>query len=609
MITRRPLTCVVLALLLVAAAHAIMAHEQVAEKLRIHVFESDRHLARGELLLSSIVLLLGLPAAMLLSGALSSRAGERLAVRIEKLGLWAPAVFATAVSFLLTQFVTQHAWYTDDEQGYIFQMLTYREFHLTVPALQPEHLFYHPFVVVARIDAMGSHWSGIYPVVQPALMALSSFLGSPFLSQWLCVGLISYHAGALTTTLTRRRGYGILAAWLVATSPMLIGLSSTYHSAVPSTLLSVLAVRVLLVARDSGRWSHGALLGLLAGATFLTRSLEGTLIVVASGAVLAWTLRHRPRNTWRALLGFCAAGAPALLVYFAVNHGITGDMWTSAYHVWELHAGRVLGFGHGDMMWHRTHTPLHGLSQTFTAIARMNVWMFGWPVVFVVLLLVFVRPLRDRRVLWLLALSAAQLSMYFFLPFGSVHDHGSAYHVWHVPWVAAVIMLIVERGRPLFQGVGRLLAAMTCVGLLIFWPVAVNHWRWSASITLASSRAAEEATAGKDAIVLWKSAKPAGTHTWVHVPPASFPDNPMWWARDLPGAEEILRRMHPNRVLYRLVWEGEEAKVSPIPAEDEPDEPGSFISALSSISPAVPGNGRAGFPLVSAPSVSRPADR
>jgi hypothetical protein len=310
------------------------------------------------------------------------------------------------------------------------------------------------------------------------------------------------------------------------------------------------------------------LLGLLAGATLLTRSPEGTLLVVVSGAVLIWTIWHRPRDTWRALLGFCAAGALAVLILLAVNHGVTGDMWTSAYRIWGLNAGRILGFGDGDMMWNRTHTPMHGLSQTFTAIARMNVWMFGWPVVFVVLLLVFGRPLRDRRVRWLLALCAAQLSMYFFLPFGSVNDHGSAYHVWHVPWVATVIMLILARTRPLFRGVGRLLAAMTCVGLLIFWPVVVSHWHWSASITLASSRAAEKATAGKEAIVLWQSAKPPGVNTWVHAPPASFPDNPIWWARDLPGAEEILQRMHPNRVLYRLVWEGQEAKVLPVSADE-----------------------------------------
>ena len=69
----------------------------------------------------------------------------------------------------------------------------------------------------------------------------------------------------------------------------------------------------------------------------------------------------------------------ALVVYFAVNHGVTGDMWTSAYHKWGLEVGRILGFGFGDMMWNRTHTPLHGLSQTFRARAheRVDVRMAG----------------------------------------------------------------------------------------------------------------------------------------------------------------------------------------------------------------------------------------
>lgn len=553
------------AIALVACIHAIERHEQPGELLQLLFSEPDRHLGRGELMLYSLLFLLGLPAAALLAYALTDSLWTRLCALAGRAGLLAPAVLASAAALCVSCFVTHHAWFTDDEQAYLFQMQTYRRLALRVAALQPELPFHHPFVVVSGNQDGVPQWSGIYPILQPLMMALSSVVAHPLLSQWLCVGLIVYHAGRLAETLTGERRLGIGAAWLCATSPMLIGLGATYHSSILACLLSVLAVRGLLSARREGTFLRGGLVGLAAGALFLTRGLEGTLLIVVAGLVLALAMWARPREAWSALAGFALLCALCAGVYVGVNRAITGEWLRTPYAIWSAHVGRLMGFGEGDMMWERFHTPLHGLSQTFTTLVRLNTWLFAWPLSLVLPLLALWRPLRDSSALWLLGLSALQLGGYFFLPFGSVQDFGSAYHVWHLPWVAAVVVLVLKSSRALVPRAGKLLPAMTCVGLLTFWPPQLVKWHRVSEVVLAPVRAAEEAARGRRAVVVWEHMKAADAYSWVYAPPAPFPDSQILWMHDGPGAVRAARRSFPDRAVYRLVWNGSTPHVFEVP--------------------------------------------
>jgi hypothetical protein len=548
-------------LLILLAIRAISRHEHLAELTQAHIFEIDRHVNYGELLHHALLLLLGLPAAALLTSAWSEDSWQRVASWIERMGYWPPAVGASVASFCISRFVTHQAWFTDDEAAYLFQMELYSHFQLKVPALEPEWLFRHPFTVVGRGQDGGLYWFGLYPIMQPLLMAVSNLLGSPLISQWLCAGGIAYQTGRLAERLTGHRLLGVLAAWLCTTSPMLIGLSATYHTSVLACFLSVCTLRALVTTMDHPMFARGALVGALGGAAFLTRGTEGTLmIIVAGGALLVLLVRH-PGRSWPAAVGFGLAGALAFGVYVWVNLGTTGEPLKQAYAAWGEYMGRFFGFGEG-LSWGRVHTPLHGLGQTFAALMRLNTWLFGWPIsVLAALASLALRPL-DKAVIGLSALSAAHLAFYFFINFGSVHDFGSAYHVWHLPWFAVLTAYTLRGIAPLTRYGARMALSMTLVALSAFWPLQLQRWNNVASAVRAPVDGAVAAARGRPAIVLYGNMQPASFNTWVGCPPASYPQSSLWWARDAPGAEQQLRTLYPERVLFRMSWSGDQPMVS-----------------------------------------------
>jgi hypothetical protein len=345
---------------------------------------------------------------------------------------------------------------------------------------------------------------------------------------------------------------------------MLLGLAATYHTAVLGCTLSVLSMRACLAALASPTLLRGVLLGLCAGAAFLTRPLEGSLMVVVTFGMLCTLLRTRLRSAWHVLLGFAITGALVFAVYLAINLRITGSPFETTYGLWAKQYGRVLGFG-SNMMWGRLHTPEHGLSQTFTTLVRMNTWEFGWPSALILPVIGLFPRLRTRAGVWLLALSAMQLCGYFFLAFGSVHDFGGSYHVWHLPWIVCGSMLVLQRARDYVPGLVRVLLGMTLVGLVAFWPTQLSKWHDTALATLAPIRAAEKVAAGRPAIVLWGNMHTPGVASWVHWPPAPIPDAALLWVPDRGQTAEQLRSVQPTRTVLRLTWMGAEPVVYELP--------------------------------------------
>jgi hypothetical protein len=236
------------------------------------------------------------------------------------------------------------------------------------------------------------------------------------------------------------------------------------------------------------------------------------------------------------------------------------------------------------MMAGREHSPELGALQTVSALVRVNSWAFGWPVsVILAASSAFLHHrstaqarFRSVVLLMLFALSAVQLGFYFFLAFGSVHDFGSAYHVWHVPWLALMLCFAIRSlmdprdAEPLEAGALRgrralqFASALTLVGLGMFWPYQVERWRATADVVLAPVQAAEAAAHGKKAIVMWRSIKPRGALNWVYGPPSSFPESQLWWAKEGTTTAAVLRRLYPDRLLLRLDFVGSQARVLPV---------------------------------------------
>lgn len=545
----------------------------------------DREPYWGEILLYVSYLVLGAPAALLFAYAIDSVPRPEADPVPAEPSLTSQLVLASLVAvvgaFAIGYFVTDFAWFTDDEQAYLYQAKLYQRGALSGPVMEPQVLFRHPFVVTVAPHADGPHWTGVYPVLQPALMALSAQLGNIHLSQLACVGLIVYNTGRLASSLFNSPRVGTTAAWLCASSPMLLGLGATYHTSILATTLSVCALRLLLHVLNDWRWVSGLILGLTTGSIFLARPMEGTLCVLLLGGflVVRWLQRGRSGTTrWLPdllpLVGYGLGGLVPLGVFMVVNYEHTGHPFHSAYNILEQVIGEFFGFG-DDKMWGRTHTPALALRQTLGALVRMNAWLFGWPSSLALWFLALRSGFRTRVGLLLFGLSAVQLCAYMPLAFGSVHDFGSAYHVWHLPWIASISAQVITRltkQRPRWYGrrwpaAPVLALGMTLAGLVGFWPLQIARWKAVSDIILGPVRAAEAATRGQKAIVLWSYyLPPEPLRSWVHYPPAPDAEDRIIWARYYPAALVELVKAHPDRHIFGFGWEGERAVVAPLDA-------------------------------------------
>jgi hypothetical protein len=548
-----------------------------------HYGQSDQVINPGEGRLALLLLCFALPAGLLVARALefTPNALIQKLKRLEqsRIGYWLPAAFAAfaaLAAWAIAHCVHDYAWFTDDEQAYLYQAKLYLEGQLTGPVIEPSYAFRHHFVVPVSIGNE-VRWSGVYPVLQPFLISLSMRVGFSHLSQLVAVFLVVYHSARFAETWLNSRRSGWVVAFLGATSPILLGLGSTLHTSVLATALSVMAARLLLWTVSSGKLKAGMFLGLCAGSVVLARPMEGTLVVSMTGLILgcwAWRSASHPLGIRvRTIVGFALGGLVPFTVFLLVNRGTSGQWLSGAYAILETEIGRFFGFG-TRMMWGRTHSPAIGFRQTLTALLRLNNWLFAWPVCVLVPLCALLRPLRDRRLVLLLLVSAIQLSAYFFLAFGSVHDFGSAYHVWHLPWLATVTAWVVVRGsawlgarfprRERFALFAPM--AFVLVGLATFWPIQIQRWHQTGHLIREPVREAARVTGGRPAIVLWSQIQPQGSRylSWVFRPPSPHLSDRVLWAYQSPGLTEALRRRFPERELFSLTWKGTKPMVSRI---------------------------------------------
>jgi hypothetical protein len=266
------------------------------------------------------------------------------------------------------------------------------------------------------------------------------------------------------------------------------------------------------------------------------------------------------------LVGYGLGGLVSLAIFMAVNKAHTGNPFYSAYNILEKVIGSFFGFGE-VMMWGRPHTPMLAVQQTLGALVRMNAWLFGWPASLALWFFALRSDYRSKAGLLLFGMSAVQLCAYMPLAFGSVHDFGSAYHVWHLPWIASVTASVLERmknrlppGRASarWPSVESSMVGMTLAGLIGFWPLQVARWRIVSDTIQGPVRAAGAGTKGQKALVVWTQYWPdAPLRSWVHYPPAPDLEDRIVWAYYSPELLTEAQVRYPDRHIYAFSWEGD----------------------------------------------------
>jgi len=369
--------------------------------------------------------LFGLPAIALLTAALVPTAGERLLGGFDQAADLLPretlaaVLCASALSFFLITLVRygilKDVAISDDEHAYAFMGQLFATGRIYVPSLPSElRSFLDNQFIINNGKMYGMYFPG-----HPAALAL----GEPLhLMRW-----IPTVSATLTVPLAfgvARRLFGLRPALLT----MLLLLVSPYFLFPSATLLahstaSVLLMTFLYAALRLRETPESLLWWVVAGLAIswatLTRPFSAPFFAapwLISLAVDLW--RRRSGRAWTGATIFCLIGAAAFGLLLAYQYALSGSPFISGYQTfdsitrWGL-IGKAL----------EATPPLPSVHELGFTLARINFWLFGWPVS-VVLLLFFQRNAGGKRLfasVALVFLVYAAISAATIYPVGPVH--------------------------------------------------------------------------------------------------------------------------------------------------------------------------------------------
>jgi 4-amino-4-deoxy-L-arabinose transferase-like glycosyltransferase len=266
--------------------------------------------------------------------------------------------------------------------------------------------FPRSFMVPFIVDYEGLRF-GKYTPGWPAVLSFGVRLGVP----WLVNALLAGAAAWLAYRLGSRFGgqaVGLLAALLVATSPMFLLLSASLMS----HTLGVFLTLVLTLGWLDGvavRWLQprvpralpvivaGLSLGLLA----LTRPLTAVGVGLSFGIHGAWLLVRGDRRARRAVL---SVGALALMIAGLLliwQWALTGDALRNPYTLWWPYDR--IGFGPGYGVTEGGHTLNQARINTKFSLRVGQHDLYGWPYLSWIFVPIGLLALRKRADAWLLA--------------------------------------------------------------------------------------------------------------------------------------------------------------------------------------------------------------
>ena len=368
-----------------------------------------------------------------------------------------------------------------DSYGYVSQADLWVRGNLFIP--QPfvaQAPWPHPEQTFAPLGyrpvQSGESWAFVplYSAGLPLLMALAQMIGGRELMFWIVPafgGLLSW----MTFAIGRRMGStraGLVACWLVATSPPVFGMMLQPMSDVPVAAMWVTAIFFAL-----GRTSRDAVLsGLSAALAILIRP---NLVAVAGVLAFWWLLRREEtgeRADWtgrvRRVLMFAAGAAPGAIATALLYQRLYGSPTTSGY---------------GDVTW---------MFSTSHVLPNIGLY-FGWFIdshsrlvlLGVVALLLPMRPLwpwvreRSALVMAVACLATIVVQYLLYLEFDAVQYLRFLLTCWPfiMLGVATFALLVWRAARPL--------ASFAAAALVIALGVqGIQHSRTSRAFSLWHSQ-------------------------------------------------------------------------------------------------------------------------
>ncbi|MFN2565257.1 MAG: hypothetical protein ABR499_09645 [Gemmatimonadaceae bacterium] len=354
-----------------------------------------------------------------------------------------------------------------------------------------------------------------FPPGGPAMLALGTLLGAPWLVNPLC-GAIAVGAFAWFVLATeQQRSVAVGAVALFALAPFMLFMSASHMNHVPTLMWVTVAMAALVATlRDGVRVGAALLCGFSLGMAAAIRPVDGLAFALPAAFWLIWragreTIRGdvaRRRAAWIELLCAGAGAALPMLAVMWVNSHTTGAPLLFGY---EVLWGRRHALGFHEAPWGPAHTPLRGVEQLNLYFLRLQSYLYDSPVpslLAVVASLALVRRVSstDR---YLAASGALLLGLYWaYWHYGFLL--GPRFMFPLIPafavWTARLPALVRERWRGTLwhRGVAYGYLVTMVIALAYTIPIRWREYETGFAIERLPVRALERAYRVSNAIVL-----------------------------------------------------------------------------------------------------------
>ncbi len=381
------------------------------------------------------------------------------------------ALWAMLLSGLLAVVSYQRHPHIQDEVAYLIQADFLAHGVLSVPAPPDETAF-----DIYLIQFNNDRWYPILPFGWPAMLALGTLIGVPWLVNPLLTGLSIIITYLVIQELYSRQ-IARLTVFLLCFSPWYIFMGMNFMNHMSTLFYMLLAVYAFLRAQSTGKIIWAVASGVSIGIVSLIRPLDGVIVAVLIGLWAVGRGERRLRIGSIVALIFSTALTAGLVLPF--NQALTGDPLVFPVDAYMDQRFGINSYAYGfgperGQGWHIDpnpgHTPLDAMINAELNTFSINIELFGWSTGSLWLAAIFILSFKyGKRDYLMLAVIISVFIAYFFDYFSGGPDFGARY------WFLMIIPLVVLTGqRNANPGTKNKLREEWC---LIFFREGANR-RW-----------------------------------------------------------------------------------------------------------------------------------
>jgi len=289
--------------------------------------------------------------------------------------------------------------YNGDESAYLFSAKLFASLHAYAQA--PPDTVRQDFSFVHHVIYQG-RWFGKYPPGWPAILGALSIL----IPHWCVTPALGLLLLWLVYAISKRlydEKTASLAVALMACSPYFLLMCIGYMSHVACAVLIALATLTLVIAFETRRVAHFAMMFAALSFAFLIRPFSAVCVGVVLVGSLVWDLR----DDWRRLLKVSATGIISLSIASFIllydNKVLTGRYWLSPYAMYlKSETVREL---------HPTVMNVIRYAVTITPVSLGRLALYSFPFILLLAVYAVIRE-RSRRCLLLLGIALSLIVGY-----------------------------------------------------------------------------------------------------------------------------------------------------------------------------------------------------